>query len=168
MKPSLVEEDQMDDAVVRDVVAQLLTESHAQAGARKAFEGLPAHLRAVAPFAGGHSVWAQLEHMRLAQEDILRYTTDPAWSSPEWPKGYWPAPSEQVSDEAWERSLAAFFKDLDAVAALVRDASRDLTAKVPHGEWRTYLRQALLVADHNAYHLGGVVAARRALGAWKG
>ena len=158
----------MDDAVVRAVVAQLLKESHAEVGPRKAFDGVPPELRSVVPFAGGHSVWDQLEHMRLAQEDILRYTIDPAWRSPAWPSGYWPAPVERVTDEMWTRSLESFFADLDAVVALVKDPKVDLSARIPHGEKRTYLRQALLVADHNAYHLGGVVATRRALGAWKG
>ena len=103
--------------------------------------------------------------MRLAQEDILRYTLDPAWKSPAWPEGYWPAQPDPRDDE-WNASVSVFEADLQHVVALTRDASRDLTAAIPHGEGRTYLRQILLVADHNAYHLGQIVQTRKLLGAW--
>jgi hypothetical protein len=111
-------------------------------------------------------VWDLLEHLRLAQVDILRYTLDAGWRSPAWPEGYWPAPAEEVEDAAWDASLARLRAELDEVCRLVEDPARDLTAAIPHGEGRTYLRQALLVADHNAYHVGQVVQIRKALGAW--
>jgi hypothetical protein len=103
--------------------------------------------------------------MRIAQEDILRYAVDPEWESPEWPDGYWPE-VETPTEKQWARSLEAFQRDLEGVKTLVRDTG-DLTAEIPHGEGRTYLREVLLVADHNAYHLGQVVDIRRVLGAWK-
>jgi hypothetical protein len=105
--------------------------------------------------------------MRVAQEDILRYTLDPNWTSPAFPTGYWPAAESPPTDSEWEASRTAFRRDLDEVCALARDPERDLTATIPHGEGRTYLRQVLLVADHNAYHLGQIVLTRKLLGAWK-
>ena len=110
------------------------------------------------------SVWSLLEHMRIAQEDILRYTLDPDWVSPSWPDGYWPDAAE-VTDKIWQTTLQGFKDDLAEVKALAA-SDRDLTATIPHGEGRTYLRQILLVADHNAYHLGQIVDTRRALGDW--
>jgi hypothetical protein len=104
--------------------------------------------------------------MRLAQEDILRYTLDSAWESPPWPDSYWPAGVETVTDEMWQDSVEKFSSDLKEVAALVCDSSIDLTSEIPHGEGRTYLRQVMLVADHNAYHLGQIVQLRKLLGDW--
>jgi uncharacterized damage-inducible protein DinB len=109
-------------------------------------------------------VWEELEHLRLAQEDILRYTLDQGWVSPEWPQGYWPR--QDPTDEAWAASRSRVQADLEELLALVRDPQRDLTARLPKGEGRTYLRQVLLVADHNAYHLGQIVQTRKLLGAW--
>lgn len=156
----------MDDAIVRESVAALLTKGQAHVMPRKALAGIPAEARCKHPLAGMHSLWEQLEHLRIAQEDILRYTLDPAWKSPPFPGGYWPAATESVTDEAWNTSVTRFLSDLNEVVALARNPAIDLTAAIPHGERRTYLRQVLLVADHNAYHLGEVVLIRRALGAW--
>ncbi len=103
--------------------------------------------------------------MRIAQEDILRYTLAPGWRSPKWPEGYWPRTKRPTPAE-WKASVAGFGRDLDEVIALARDPKRDLTARIPHGEGRSYLRQVLLVADHNAYHLAQIVTARRLLGDW--
>ena len=103
--------------------------------------------------------------MRIAQEDILRYTHDQSSASPEWPEGYWPA--GEPTDANWKKTLAGFHADLDEVLALVRDPARDLSARLPQGEGRTYLRQVLLIADHNAYHLGQIVQALKLLGAWR-
>jgi uncharacterized damage-inducible protein DinB len=157
----------MDDQVLRLALLQLLTAGHAHVTVEKALAGLPPELRGRRPQAEVHSVWEELEHMRIAQEDILRYTLDPAWTSPEWPKGYWPTRAEPT-EAAWSSSVSRFRADLEELGGLVRDPQRDLTAKIPHGEGRTLLRQVLLVADHNAYHVGQVVQARRLLGAWSG
>lgn len=158
----------MDENLVRDQLVLLLTGEHAHVSAEKALAGLPPRQRAVRPAPGLHSVWELLEHMRIAQEDILRYTLDPLWKSPKFPEGYWPAPSDEVEDAQWKSSLARFKADLDEVCALARETKYDLTARLPHGKWRTYLRQILLVADHNAYHAGQIVETRKALQAWHG
>lgn len=154
-------------AVVRDQVVELLTGEHAHVSVDRALRGLAPRFRGRRPGRGGHSIWEELEHMRLAQEDILRYTLDSSWKSPVFPKGYWPQGAVPTEAE-WKASLKAFRKDLDELVAFVRDPRVDLTATLPHGEGRTYLRQAMLVADHNAYHLGQIVQTRKLLIAWKG
>jgi len=156
----------MDDKALRHALADLLRGGQAHVDPKSALKGIAPKNRTKRP-AGLHSVWEELEHMRLAQEDILQYTLDASWKSPEFPKGYWPEPDEEPSGEAFRSSVAKFLEGLDAVIDLAMDESRDLTAKIPHGEGRTYLRQVLLVADHNAYHLGQLVAVRKILGDWK-
>jgi uncharacterized damage-inducible protein DinB len=157
----------MDDQVLRHALLEVLTGGHAHVTVEKALAGLDPGLRGKRPKPKVHSVWEELEHMRIAQEDILRYTLDPAWKSPAWPEGYWPTRTEPTN-AAWSSAVKRFHADLDELSKLVRDPKRDLTAKIPHGEDRTYLRQILLVADHNAYHLGQIVQARKLLGAWSG
>jgi uncharacterized damage-inducible protein DinB len=157
----------MDDKVLRDQLVELLIGGHAHATLEQALAGLDIGLRGKRPAGGAHSVYEELEHIRVTQEDILRYTLDVSWKSPKWPKGYWPKRPEPTNEE-WKACTAGVRADLEAVCALVRDAGRDLTAPIPHGEGRTYLRQVLLVADHNAYHLGQIVQTRKLLGAWPG
>ena len=157
----------MDDRALRENLVELLRGGHAHVTFEKALAGLDRKYRGARPGAGLHSVWEELEHMRIAQEDILRYTLDPAWESPDWPGGYWPK-TESPTEAQWDSTISRFQADLEEVCALLADAGRDLTARIPHGEGRTYLRQALLVADHNAYHLGQIVQARKLLGSWSG
>jgi len=153
----------MNDRSLRRNLLELLDGGHAHVTPEKAFAGLGARYR-TARARSGHTLWELLEHLRLAQEDILRYTLDASWESPQWPDGYWPSSTKPTADQ-WQASLAAFERDLGEVRDLAR-TTPDLTAEIPHGEGRTYLRQVLLVADHNAYHVGQVVAVRRELGAW--
>ena len=150
----------------RNDVAALLQGGHAHVGLEHAVADLRAGDRGRRPKDLPTSVWELLEHMRIAQEDILRYTLDPAWSSPSWPEGYWPEPLHPVDDETWSRTLDGFLADRKELVELVLDPATDLGAELPHGEGRTYLRQALVAADHNAYHTGQIVAVRRSLGAW--
>src|SRR5262245_59667747 len=157
----------MDEQVVREQLVALLTGEHAHVSVLHAVEGLPPGLRGRRPQAAIKSVWEELEHIRMAQEDILRYTLEPGWISPKWPDGYWPLPSESVDDALWESSTSRFKAHLPPVFALPRDSKHDLSARITLGEWRTYLRQILLVADHNAYHAGQIVQVRKALGAWQ-
>lgn len=157
----------MNEKGLRQSLVELLKGDGAHASPERALRDVAATVRARRPAPELHSPWEDLEHMRIAQEDILRYATDPAWKSPKWPDEYWPAETGEVSDDAWHASVERFFADLDAVIALVRDESIDLTAVIPHGDGKhTYLREVLLVADHNAYHTGQIVAARKLLGDW--
>jgi hypothetical protein len=156
----------MNDLILRNNLIELLRGGHAHVTLEQALDGLDPALRNARPADGLHSVWEGLEHMRLAQEDILRYTLDASWTSPPFPDGYWPKETGDPTEETWEASVAGFFTDLEEVIKLVEDESLDLTSEIPHGEGHTYLREILLVADHNAYHLGQIVQTRKALGDW--
>lgn len=114
-----------------------------------------------------YTAWAVLEHMRIAQSDILEFSRNADHVSPKWPEGYWPASGESVDAEGWNKSVEAFRSDLKEMKDLVADPSVDLFAQIPHGTGQTILREALLVADHNAYHLGVLVTMKRLLGAKK-
>jgi len=114
-----------------------------------------------------HSLWELLEHLRIAQWDILEFSRNAKHLSPDWPAGYWPGSAEPPSSKAWEKSLKLFARDLALMKKLVANRKTDLFARIPHGTGQTILREALLVADHNAYHLGQAVYVRRLLGAWK-
>lgn len=157
----------MNDSVLRQHLADLLRGGQAHATAKQALNGLKPELRNVRPENGEHSIWEEFEHIRLAQEDILRYTVDASWVSPPFPDGYWPEETETLTEEMWAASVAAFFADLEEVIKLAQNPDVDLTAEIPHGvEGHTYLREILLVADHNAYHFGQIVQTRKFLGDW--
>lgn len=111
-----------------------------------------------------YTAWAVLEHMRIAQRDILEFSRNRDHVSPKWPEGYWPAQDQSPDAEAWDKSVAAFSADLEQMEALVADSATDLFAPIPHGDGQTILREALLVADHNAYHLGVLATMKRLLG----
>ena len=153
-------------AALREHLLYLLRGGGAHLDFEKAVANLPADLRGAKPPGQPHTPWRLLEHLRIAQWDILRFSIDPAHVSPEWPDGYWPKGDAPPDDGAWDRSVAGFRADLKAMQDLVADPATDLFARIPHGEGQTILREALLVADHNAYHLGQLVLVRRLLGAW--
>jgi len=156
----------MDESVFRSQLVSLLQGGEAHVKAEAALADVGSQFRNVRPTADVHSVWEELEHLRIAQEDILRFAIDASWKSPKWPEGYWPAENQDVTDEMWESSVGAFLADLQEVVKMARETTLDLTAKIPHGQGQTYLRQILLVADHNAYHLGQIVQARKLMGDW--
>ncbi len=155
------------DAALREHVLYLLGGGGAHVGVEDVIKGIPAALRGRVPRGLPYSPWQLLEHMRLAQWDILEFSRDPDHQSPKWPEGYWPATAAPPSEAAWRKSVAAFTGDLEAMKRLVVDRSTDLFARIPWGDEQTVLREALLVADHNAYHAGEMVAVRRLLGAWR-
>ena len=130
---------------------------------------MPAELRGAKPDppkGGPHTPWRLVEHIRIAQWDILEFCRNPKHVSPKFPDGYWPDGDAPPDSTAWGKSVEAFRADLQAMQDLVADPSTDLFTPIPHGDGQTILREALLVADHNAYHLGQLVTVRRALGAW--
>ena len=151
---------------LRDHLLYLLRGGGAHANFEAAVKGLPADLRGKRPKGAAHSPWEILEHMRLAQWDILEFSRDAKHVSPAWPAGYWPQTQAPPSAAAWTRSVRAFREGLEAMCALTGAESTDLFAPIPHGSGQTILREALLVADHNAYHLGEMVLVRRLLGCW--
>jgi len=127
---------------------------------------IPPPLRGAAPAGIPYSPWQLLEHLRLTQHDILDFCRNPAYAEPRWPDDYWPATPAPPSVGAWDRSIAGFNADLEALRRLAGDRAVDLFARIPHGTGQTCLRELLLVADHNAYHVGQLVAVRRSLGIW--
>jgi hypothetical protein len=132
----------------------------------QAIDSIPPELRGKAVPPVPHTPWRLLEHMRIAQWDILEFSRNPRHVSPAWSAGYWPTGDVPPDDEAWDRSVARFRADLQAMKDLVADPGTDLFARIPHGDGQTILREALLVADHNSYHLGQLVVVRRQLGCW--
>jgi hypothetical protein len=154
------------DKVLREHLVYLLREGGAHVGFVAAVAGVPPALRGAKPAGVAHSPWQILEHMRIAQWDILEFIRNPRHVSPEFPDGYWPPGEAPPDDAAWDRSVADFERDHLDLCDLVADRAADLFAPIPHGKGQTILREALLAADHNAYHLGQLVIIRRALGAW--
>ena len=154
------------DAVLREQLLQLLNGRNAHLTFDDAVAGFPLEYINVRPPNVSYTPWHLVEHLRIAQWDILEFVRDPAHVSPKWPEGYWPAPDAQATPELWETSLAAFRADLGAVSDLVREPSVDLTADLPHAPGYTYLREVLLVADHNAYHVGEFAILRQIMGTW--
>ncbi len=159
--------DNKNDAALREHIVSLLTGGHAHATFDAAVKDLPLEFRGKTPKGAEHSPWQILEHLRIAQWDILEFTRDPNHESPKWPEGYWPASKAPADDKAWDKSVRAFRKNLKAMTELVSDKKTDLFAPIAHGDGQTVLREALLAADHNAYHIGELVLVRRLLGAWK-
>jgi hypothetical protein len=151
---------------LREHVLYLLRGGGAHLSFDAAIDGLPAALRGAKPAGVPHSPWRLLEHLRIAQWDILEFSRNPQHVSPSFPDGYWPKGDAPPDAGAWDKTVQAFRANLQAMCDLVADEATDLFARIPHGDGQTILREALLVADHNAYHLGQLVIVRRALGVW--
>jgi hypothetical protein len=155
------------DKVLREHVLDLLIGEGAHLNFDGVIKDMPENLRGKRPHGGAHSPWEMLEHLRIAQWDILEFIRNPRHVSPEFPGGYWPGSQAPAIEKDWDESAEAFRKNLRELADLVANESTDLLAALPHGNGKTLLREALLAADHNAYHLGELVTLRRVLGAWK-
>lgn len=156
-----------DETLLRQHLVKLLEGGDAHADFRKAIEDFPAELRGKTPRGAEHSPWQLLEHMRIALWDLVEFSRDPNHKSPDWPSGYWPESAAPPDPKSWDRSVQAYCDHLTAMCDMVTDEKTDLFAKIPHGDGQTILREALVAADHNAYHLGQIVLLRRLLGAWK-
>jgi uncharacterized damage-inducible protein DinB len=155
------------DRILRDHLVELLRGGHAYVDFEKAIGGLTPELRGAEVSGLPHTVWQLLEHLRIAQWDILEFSRNPDHVSPKWPEGYWPETAAPPDEAAWDRSVEAFRRDLQEMQELVEDPQTDLHAKIPWGDGQTILREAMLVANHNGYHLGQIVSVRQALGAWE-
>ncbi len=155
-----------DDSALRQHLLDLLRGGDAHLDFEAVIADWPDELQGVKPVGIPHTPWRLLEHMRIAQWDILEFCRNPDHVSPEFPDGYWPDGDLPPDSTTWEKSVQAFRADLQAMQGLVADPSTDLLAPIPHGNGQTILREALLAADHNAYHLGQLVLVRRLLGAW--
>jgi hypothetical protein len=147
---------------LRDHLVYLLTDGGAHAGFESAAEDFPRDLRGIRPPGAPHSAWELLEHLRIAQRDILEFTRDPKHISPEFPSGYWPKTPAPPSDRDWDQSVQSFVRDRSGLVELAK-TTPDLLAPIPHGDGQTVLRELLLAADHNSYHLGQLMYVRRLL-----
>jgi hypothetical protein len=156
-----------DDQALREHVIYLLDGGGAHARFNDVIAGLTEKLPGVRPEGFEHSAWMLLEHLRIAQWDILEFSRNAKHVSPKWPQGYWPESEVPPRASSWDASVKKFRADLKAMAALVKNPKTDLFARIPWGDGQTILREALLAADHNAYHIGQLVDVRRALGSWK-
>jgi hypothetical protein len=154
------------DQHLRQNLIYLIAGGGAHAKFEDVLKGLPPGLRGKKPANFPHSPWMLLEHLRIAQSDILEFSRHRKHKSPIWPGGYWPKTAAPPNDAAWTKSVRQFRADQKAMLDLVANPKTDLFAKIPWGDGQTILREALLVADHNAYHLAQLVDVRRLLGAW--
>jgi hypothetical protein len=152
---------------LREHLLELLKGGSAHASFADAARDLPAKLRGAKPQGLPHSAWMLVEHLRIAQRDILEFSRSAKHRSPPWPEGYWPKTEAPPSSAAWDKSVRQFRRDMQAMRDLVTNPKTDLFAQIPWGEGQTILREALLLADHNAYHTAQLIDVRRSLGAWK-
>jgi hypothetical protein len=152
---------------LRAELDRVLSGHGAHADFDSAVRDFPAALRGIRPQGVAHSAWEILEHIRIAQWDMLEFSRDASHVSPKWPGGYWPADPAPGNPAAWDHSVKLIHRDLTAMRKLVADPNTDLFAPIAHGEGQTLLREALQMADHNAYHVGELILLRRVLGAWK-
>ena len=158
----------MKHSQIHQHVLNLLDFKGAHLAFDEAVRGLAPELRGKKIKGAPHTIWQLVEHMRIAQWDILEFSRNANHISPKFPEGYWPELAAPSSDASWKKSTGAFRSDLEDMRRLVADADEEeLYAQIPHGEGQTLLREALLVADHNSYHLGQLVMLRKLLGAWR-
>ena len=155
------------DEAWKGIVASSLDWDQAHLSLDGALKDLPANLRGQRPDGLPHSPWELVEHIRIAQHDLLDFCTNPTYHHDlKWPDDYWPSQQDTISDEAWELSLKQLRRDRDEMKKLTTEPGRDLAAKIPHGTGQTYLRTIPVAVDYAAYHMGELVAVRRLLGAW--
>ena len=148
---------------LRQHLISLLTKAEAHVDVRSELKDFPVELRGRKPAGAPHTPWQLLEHMRIAQWNILEFSRNAKHSSPKWPDEYWPKVDAPPDSRAWDKSVKQFLADLESLCDMVSDPKYELASAIPHGDGQTYLREALLVADHNAYHLGQLVMVRRIL-----
>jgi len=153
------------DDALRVLLSKLLSWEDAHVSFDGAVEGIPPDFRGSRPEGAPHSPWQLLEHIRICQRDILDFCRDPEYVERK-VEDYWPSGPAPPTDAAWDGSIASFRRDRDALKALAADSETDLFAPIPHGSGQTYLRELVLVADHNSYHVGQLVLLRNLLGIW--
>lgn len=154
------------DSVIREHITQLLDGRNAHLTFDDAVDQFPIERINEHPPNVPYNPWHLIEHLRISQWDILEFIRDPDHQSPKWPAGYWPDPSAAADHPQWIKSLGLFRKDLAAIKDLVQNPAIDLSAEIPHATGYTYIREFLLVADHNAYHIGEFAILRQIMGTW--
>jgi uncharacterized damage-inducible protein DinB len=156
----------MTDTAVRDLLVKALSWEDAHVGFDAAVTDIPEQMRGT-QVSGLHSLWELVEHLRLTQHDILDFCRNKDYEEMEWPRDYWPTTPAPPSASAWDKSLGQFKRDRESFQQMASDPNLDLTARIPHGNGQTYMRELVLAADHSAYHIGQLVLVRQLLGIWK-
>jgi hypothetical protein len=151
---------------LRQLLQKVLAWEDAHVGFDKAVADVPTNLRGTQPAGLPYSLWQLVEHLHIAQHDILDFCRNPDYREMKWPDDYWPSSPTPPSPEAWDKSIAGYKADRKALEQMAVDTKLDLAGNIPHGSGQTYLRELLLIADHNAYHVGQIVLVRRLLGCW--
>lgn len=157
----------MDNKVLAEQLINLLSKEQAHISLENALKGLKPENRAKKPRADLHSVWDELEHIRITQEDILQYTINPKWVSPSWPDNHWPADTNKVSEAEWKQTVEACISDRDKLIKIIKEKGEEITEIIPHTKSHSYLREILIAAQHNSYHIAQIVFIRKLLGNWK-
>jgi hypothetical protein len=157
----------MDNNVLAEQLINLLNKEQAHVSLENSLKGLKSENRAKKPNVNLHSVWDELEHIRISQEDILNYMLDPEWKSPKWPDEYWPSATNKVTDAEWKKSVDACINDRNELIKIIKEKGNELSKVIPHTESHTYLRELLIAAQHNSYHIAQIVLIRKMLDDWK-
>lgn len=152
---------------LRDQLAKSLKGGQAFVPYEKALEGIKPENRGKKTNEHLHTIYQELEHMRIAQQDLLYYAILDKWESPPWPEGFWPKPDVEVTEEMWKKSVDGFFSDQEKAVELVNNEDIDLLSIIPGSDEYTYLREIVIIIEHNAYHLGKILDIRKSLGDWK-
>ena len=156
----------MNENVFRENLINALTKEQAHISLKSALKNLKPEIRNKKPSPDVHSVWELLEHIRITQEDIVQYILNPDWISPSWPEGHWPKENNEISDDLWNETISKFENDLQKLIDIIKDEKTDLTSIIPHTKKHTYLREILIVIDHNSQHTGQIIATRKMIGDW--
>lgn len=154
----------MNDQELRQQLGAMLTKPNAHLTFDQAVSDFPSEHYGTSVNGHVHTAWQLLEHLRIAQWDIMEFSRDPEHVSPPFPEGYWPKEIAPADDDAWKRSTGLFKSDLRQMCELISDKTNDLFAKIPHGDGQTLLREALVLAKHNSYHVGQLVMIKKSLG----
>ena len=156
----------MNEQALREQLLKVIDWEEAHVPFDRAVKGIPPSMRGVVPNGWEHSAWQLVEHIRIAQADILEFSITAKYNAKKWPDDYWPKASAPRNAAAWSKSIAEIRKDRKKLRQLAKNPRIDLTAEIPHGTGQTYLRELLLVAAHNSYHIGQIVSLRKQLGIW--
>ena len=157
----------MNEKAFREQLVKVIDWEEAHVPFDRAVKGIPPSMRGVVPNGWEHSAWQLVEHIRIAQADILEFSITAKYKAKKWPDDYWPKASAPRNAAAWSKSIAEIRTDRKKLQQLAKNPRVDLTAEIPHGTGQTYLREILLVAAHNSYHIGQIVSLRKQLGMWK-
>lgn len=155
-----------DQSAIRELLIEQMTGRHAHVSFDQAIKGLQISDVGSRPEGLPHSIWELVEHIRISQNDILEFSRDPDYKSPSWPKGYWPENPEPGGKKEWEATIEAFHSDHEQMVELIKNPEKDLLMPLPHGSGQTLFREAMLIVDHNSYHIGQIIQVRRLLGSW--